>query len=482
MIHTHKPGRRTIAGRALRLALVVAGAARLTAAAAESPFFEIRVVDEATGRGVPLVELESVHNVRWVTDNAGRIAFHEPGLMDREVFFHVRSHGYEAARDGFGYRGARLRPSAGGRADVRIKRLNIAERLYRVTGQGLYRDSLMLGHPAPLAEPLLNGGVLGQDSVQAVVHGGVIRWFWGDTNRAGYPLGLFRTSGAISRLPSSGGLPAADGIDLEYIAGEDGFSRAMVDLPEKEGVIWIDGLSVISDGRGGDALICHYSRRAGLADELAHGIAVLDEDADVFRSAAVREPGAWQIPRGHPTRWKDPEGADWLLIGDPFLHTRVRASLDSVLDPAAYEAWDGRQWQKAAAPPKPAPLADVETGESIGIHAGSCRWNPWRQRWIMIANQVLGKPSHLGEVWYAEAPSHTGPWSRARRIVTHDRMDFYNPAHHDFFDLDGGRIIHFEGTYTNTFSSNPDTTPRYNYNQVMYRLDLDDPRLHGVRE
>ena len=41
----------------------------------------------------------------------------------------------------------------------------------------------------------------------------------------------------------------------------------------------------------------------------------------------------------------------------------------------------------------------------------------------------------------------------------------------------GGRIIYFEGTYTNTFSGNPQPTPRYEYNQMMYRLDLADERL-----
>ena len=54
---------------------------------------EIRVVDAASGRGVPLAELEAVNGLRFVTDNAGRVAFHEPGLMGREVFFAVRSHG-----------------------------------------------------------------------------------------------------------------------------------------------------------------------------------------------------------------------------------------------------------------------------------------------------------------------------------------------------------------------------------------------------
>jgi len=52
---------------------------------------------------VPLVELETVNGFKFVTDNAGRVAFHEPGLMGREIFFTVRSHGYEASKDGFGF-------------------------------------------------------------------------------------------------------------------------------------------------------------------------------------------------------------------------------------------------------------------------------------------------------------------------------------------------------------------------------------------
>jgi hypothetical protein len=36
---------------------------------------EIRVVDAETGRGVPLVELVTVNHLRFVTDNAGRVAF-----------------------------------------------------------------------------------------------------------------------------------------------------------------------------------------------------------------------------------------------------------------------------------------------------------------------------------------------------------------------------------------------------------------------
>jgi hypothetical protein len=64
--------------------------------------------------------------------------------------------------------------------------------------------------------------------------------------------------------------------------------------------------------------------------------------------------------------------------------------------------------------------------------------------------------------------------------VTHDKYSFYNPTQHAFFDEAGGRVIYFEGTYTHTFSGHPVPTPRYDYNQIMYRLDLSDPRLAGA--
>src|SRR5439155_20880164 len=88
-----------------------------------------------------------------------------------------------------------------------------------------------------------------------------------------------------------------------------------------------------------------------------------------------------------------------------------------------------------------------------------------------------GKPSYLGEVYYLESDRPEGPWTTAVKVVTHDHYTFYNPVHHPFLDRDRGRIIYFEGTYANTFSGNPDQTPRYDYNQILYRLDLADARL-----
>ena len=75
--------------------------------------FRIEVVDDETGRGVPLVELRTVNQIRYVTDSNGIVAFDEPGLLGKKVFFHVKSHGYEYPKDGFGNRGVALETQAG---------------------------------------------------------------------------------------------------------------------------------------------------------------------------------------------------------------------------------------------------------------------------------------------------------------------------------------------------------------------------------
>ena len=123
---------------------------------------------------------------------------------------------------------------------------------------------------------------------------------------------------------------------------------------------------------------------------------------------------------------------------------------------------------------------DVRTGKTIALHRGSVRWNKHRQKYIMIANQI-GGDSMLGDVWYGEAARPEGPWRKVVKVASHADYSYYNPVHREFFDQDGGRFIFFEGTYVTTFSGNDHPVPRYDYNQLMYRLDLDHPDLAGVR-
>ena len=211
--------------------------------------FRIQVVEEGTGRGVPLVELKTVNQIRYVTDSNGIVAFDEPGLFNRKVFFSITSHGYEVEKDGFGYRGKALEITEGGSAQIVIRRLNIARRLYRVTGAGIYRDSVLDRRPrtdprAALERPGLRPGQRGECGVSGKIH-----WFWGDTNRPDYPLGNFHVPGATSELPGQGGLEPEVGVNLSYFVDDQGFARPTAPMPG-EGPTWISGLIVLKDRDG----------------------------------------------------------------------------------------------------------------------------------------------------------------------------------------------------------------------------------------
>jgi hypothetical protein len=494
-------------------------AAVLTLAVAADPapgadrYFKITVVDEDSGRGVPLVELRTVNGLRYFTDSNGLVAFREPGLMDQTVFFHVASHGYEFPKDGFGFRGKALKVTEGGGAKLSIKRINVAERLYRVTGGGIYADSLLVGERVPLRRPALNAQVLGSDSVVNALYRGKLWWFWGDTNRPSYPLGNFNVPGATSALPADGGLDPEVGVDLEYLVDDKGFAKETARLPGK-GPTWINGLVALKDGKKGERLFAAYVKVKPPLEVYERGLAEFDDERKEFRKVAEFPLAGPLPPHGHPFVHAA-GGAERVWFAHPYPLTRVRADADSLKRPEEYEGFtclkegsrlDDPQverdaggvryaWKKKTPPLGPAeqakliqsgklkadeallPLQDAETGKAVLAHGGSVCWNAHRRRWVMIAVQGFGGPSFLGEVWYAEADTPVGPWVYARKVVTHEKYSFYNPKQHPYFDKAGGRVIFFEGTYTHTFSGNTDATPRYDYNQVMYRLDLTDPRL-----
>lgn len=484
-------------------------------------YFGIQVVDEDTGRGVPLVELSTVDHLKFVTDSGGWVAFFEPGLMGQRVFFSVKSHGYEMGKDGFGYSGKALETAPGGRARLVVKRLNLAERLYRVTGEGIYRDSVLLGESTPLAEPLGSGKVAGQDSVFGEIYQNKIYWFWGDTSRMSYPLGHFWMACATSELPgTAGGLDPALGVNLSYLTDQTGFSRPVARLGVEKGLIWADGFLVLRDEAGRERLVCHYAHMESLYKMLGHGLAVFDDQKQEFvrlKSCDMKDLWCWP-GQAHPIRLHE-QGTDYICAGQVFPSVRVEARWEQYVDPGSYESFtclessnttpgtkvsravDGGiryGWRRNIEPMDGAkekklvesgqlkqaeahflPL-DVDSGKPVVLHRGSVRWNEHRKRWIMVAGQI-GGASNLGEIWYSEATAPTGPWRSAKRIVTHDHYSFYNPVHHPFFDQEGGRWIYFEGTYTHTFSGNNSPTPRYDYNQIMYRLDLDHPGLKAIR-
>ncbi len=495
------------------VALVIALILGTEAGSGPREYFKIVVVDEQTERGVPLVELKTVNGICLYTDSNGVVAFNEPGLMGRDVFFFVKSHGYEFPKDGFGMTGKSLHAVAGGSATLKIKRVNIAERLYRITGGGIYRDSILTDNPVLIQEPVLNGDVLGQDSVQNVVYKGTLYWFWGDTNWPKYPLGNFHMAGATSLLPGAGGLDPDVGVNLSYFVRENGFAKKMAPRPEP-GPVWLDSFVTLPDGAKQERMYAAYARVTSEMKAVERGFMLYNDDRQLLEKIGEFDVDAPVRPLGHP--FAHPcEGVDYLWFPGPFPLVRVRALAGAYLDVSCYEAWtplkagssldkpvvdrdeSGRinygwkrntlaldqqqQTELIKAGEMKADEAwiqfqDADTGKAVLAHAGSVYWNEYRRKWITIRCEMFGT-SMLGEIWYAEADTPLGPWVYARKIVTHDRYSFYNPKQHPVFDQDGGRVIYFEGTYTRTFSGNDQPTPRYDYNQIMYKLDLADERL-----
>lgn len=492
----------------------------ITHAMVPNRYFEIDVIDDQTGRGVPLVELRTVNEVRYYTDSAGVIAVDDPELMGRSVYFAVSSPGYTYPADAFGYSGVALKVAPGGKATAKIHRTNIAERLYRITGAGIYRDSVLVGRSVPIKHPLLDGQVFGQDTVMVTPYRGRLIWLWGDTQRPSYPLGQFATSGAMSLMPGHGGLDPSRGVDLTYWVGPDGFSRPMLPIAGATGPVWVGGTFTLREN-GAEHLYTHYAEVDKSMAATLSGLAEFDDHAGVFKSIHQYDVTSPLIPNGEPFLVDD-DATRYLYFETTsmgaFPLVRNVCKIDQMMDSSAYEGFtclvpgtrfdgantklersgDGRliwRWKRNT----PAlgedqantlvdkglmrrdelltSLHDVDTDAVVLSHGGTVYWNEYRRKWIMITTQAYGNPSFLGEVWFAEADTPVGPWLYAKKIATHNNYTFYNPAQHPFFDQEGGRLIYFEGTYTSTFSDVKDITPRYDYNQLMYRLDLADKRL-----
>ena len=477
--------------------------------------FAIQIVDEETERGVPLVELKLTNSIRYYTDSNGIVAFSELGLMDQKVWFSIHSPGYEFPEKPFGEPGKVVQTIRGGKVALKIRRLNVAERLYRLTGEGIYRDSVLVGAPVPIKHPMLDAEVMGQDTVETALYRGKIYWFFGDTSKASFHLGNFGTSGATSGWQGKGGLDPSVGVDLDYFADVSGFSKPMVPASAVPGPgpKWIDAVMVVEDDRGSECLVANFVRVKNLGEMYERGLIIFNDKTESFDRLAQFDLHMPVGPAGRPLRVRI-AGELYYYFPSPYPAplVRVKANLQSIRDPSAYEGFTcltaGTQYQssspkldrasdgrliygwKRGTPPldykqqrelvaagqmKPEEglscLIDIDTGSEIEHTTGTVYRNDYRRCWIMITLR------NLQEVYYAEGDTPLGPWGYARKVAIHDHYTFYWPAHFPFLDQEGGRVIYFAGTYTNSFSGNPDQTPRYEYNQVMYRLNLEDPRL-----
>jgi hypothetical protein len=281
----------------------------------------------------------------------------------------------------------------------------------------------------------------------------------------------------------------------------------------------VEGITVLPDASGRERIIGRFARLKGLGQMLELGTVLYDDEKDVFEKVRSVDMGRqWRAPFGHPFQYKEGDTTYCYYNPGPFPNARSKATVEDATNPDAFVAFTclppGAGWDKEAPKverdaegrvlygwkPDTDPVGpeeekllvekkllsadecrflprDVASGKLIQLHRGSVSWNEFRKKWVCIAGQIGGESSFLGEIWYAEADAPTGPWRTCVKVVTHDRYSFYNPVHHPFFDQQDGKVIYFEGTYVTSFSGNEHPTPRYDYNQIMYRLDLADPRL-----
>ncbi len=431
----------------------------------------IHIIDKETNWPVPLVELRTTHNVRFVSDNAGNIAFDLSELMGIETWFFVEGHGYQVPEDGFGYRGVKLTPVPGKTLTVTVNRQLSGKRLGRLTGGGLFAESQKLG----LKTDWKDQGILGCDSVQTAVHNGQLYWAWGDTTVPGYPLGIFDMLGATTSQQPLKSFEPPLRLRYDYFKNQAEKPRAICDMPG-DGPTWMSGFVSLPDYTSTKRLVGTYVKIKPPLEAYESGQCLWSEEHNTFEKHQVlwkKTPDSPQqplCPDGHPTLWKDEAGKQWVLFGDPFPRLKCEAT---------FEAWSNPDaWQQLT--PQRVVISQSEN-KQIVPHRGSIAWNNYREKWVAIFTQLNGSSSVLGEIWYAEADAPTGPWANAVKVVTHHNYTFYNPRIHPEFTPADSPILLFEGTYTKEFANHAMATPWYDYNQILYRIDLDDAAFNEVR-
>ncbi len=468
--------------------------------------FVLRFVDADTGRPVPLVEIETFNAMRFVSDNLGCIAIQEPDLIGTRLRFVIRGNGYCYPHlDFLGERAVSSVIEPGRQLLISLKRTAAAERLYRITGAGRYRDSSLAGTTG--VDNCLPGRVIGLDSAIPVWWRNQLFCFWGDT----------LTTDRLNLSASGGIVELADGSDptlpvqVNYFSDNEGYALPMIDTGSP-GFVWVETVLPLQYGRHGEILAARYVKHKTLEEAVETGFAVFQPAARKFsvirriksgrhhksaHAVAVTHAGR---PRFAVQPWEitEPDLKNFMNPASYINYTcleQVSGAGEIQLGGQSYRVRRNRagrpvfSWVQGGLPCSPVvqktllqagllqndenwlQLTEIGSGRKNSDFSGSISWNSFREQWIMITQ------GHTGEIWYAQADTFTGPWLYAKRVVEHDSYNFYNPVHHPWYDRDGGKTIFFEGTYTSFFTRDNYKSPRADYNQVMYRLQLDQPSL-----
>ena len=480
---------------------------------AAANYFAIRVVDAATGRGVPQADLVMTDGTRYTTDSGGTVAFNRAGYLNTADTFVLESYGYALAS---GTRSFTVTPTLGGSTTVPLARTQVAQRMYRESGEDLYKQTVAVGGTSPVtttnANPnLSNAYVFGQDSGLTAVYKGKLYEFWGDTgvdtNYDGQDeLGNFRTTGGVMSLPANGGLDPAAGENISYFV--DGNSRPKAMFPTasfglSDKLFWASSPIVTHDAGGAERMVIAYAAVDGSGAATDKGFGVWNDSTQQFDKIASF-PTTAPVAPGQNATHATFDGLDYWVIPNGNSFIRVRDTYADVTNINSYQvytplkpgttftttnAFGGNTitaanintdaatgkvvwtWAANTTPingviyadlanrglvpwaQNPFAFADADSSGHVAFSTSAVSYNDYLKAWTFIGQQSFGS-SFIGEVWYATAPTVTGPWALARKVQTdartngvNDPYTFYNLIQHPYYDANSP-YLYYSGTYT----------------------------------
>ena len=290
----------------------------------------IRVFDKRTLRGLPLVAF-AWPTGEQTTDSQGILAYCNPDKMGT-FSVPVTSHGYASKT-------VSINATPGGEMQIELESPLAGQRLYRITGQGTYRDSLLLGLSIPVQNGALNGQVVGQDSVISALYKGKIFWTWGDTDNLSYALGNFASPAATSLLPGAGGLDPDRGVDLTYLGNPSGFVNGSApNIAPNNNPTWLGAMVSVPDAAGNETLFASFGKPSGDMSPLKNGLVKFDDAAQIFKPVIEDYPlnGDNYPAGGQAFKFKTPNGEyAYFKAGN----LRIPAKAEAMVNRATYEVF-----------------------------------------------------------------------------------------------------------------------------------------------
>lgn len=177
------------------------------------------------------------------------------------------------------------------------------------------------------------------------------------------------------------------------------------------------------------------------------------------------------------------------------VHARVKSTPNDIVNYSAYEVLSADLvWLPVASNEvnltvAPHQRAMRRDGVMVDMGGGTVNWNSWTRKYLFVGTS--------NAVFMAFADQIEGPWVNATMVASHQQTgsSCYNGAHLPHMDLDGGRVVHLACTYTAMWSNGgagqpgnswstclfglngskagcASVVPRYEYNNLIYRVDL----------